>query len=181
MHHPCVFLCSFAFFLVCFLCSPKAHKSRRGAGEAPAAKLKPSTQTPARCWGTLSCSLWVHPEVQRAHAAAFDGAVARLRYGSVAVNSTSLMGFAVTKLGWGAAPGAHSLQASRPPRAPPISPARQKVFAQRAWSGRGPPVRAGLGLETSAARAAKCFDAGLAVTEISVAGGLDGLIPSSTD
>ena len=55
-----------------------------------------------RCWGTLSCSLFVHPATKQAHRAAVDAAVAALRYGTVCVNVPGTVGFAVTKLAWGA-------------------------------------------------------------------------------
>ncbi|PSC73701.1 NAD-dependent aldehyde dehydrogenase [Micractinium conductrix] len=58
-----------------------------------------------RCWGTLSCSVFVHPATQRAQRALFDDMVAALRYGTIAVNVPSLIGFATTSLGWGAFPG----------------------------------------------------------------------------
>jgi hypothetical protein len=61
-------------------------------------------------WGTLGCSLIVHPkslkdpEVQRA----VDQAVADLRYGTVAVNHWSAIGFILGSTPWGAYPG-HTL------------------------------------------------------------------------
>ena len=63
-----------------------------------------------RCFGTLSCALFVHPAMQKEHPAAVDAAIAELRYGSVCVNCPTTLGFGITKLGWGAhASGAHSL------------------------------------------------------------------------
>ncbi|KAL4444976.1 hypothetical protein ABPG77_004026 [Micractinium sp. CCAP 211/92] len=58
-----------------------------------------------RCWGTLSCSVFVHPATQRQHREAFDRLIEELRYGAIAVNVPSLISFATTKLGWGAFPG----------------------------------------------------------------------------
>lgn len=55
-----------------------------------------------QCWGTLSCAVFVHPATQRKHRAAFDDLVAGLRYGSVCINVPTLIGFATTKLTWGA-------------------------------------------------------------------------------
>jgi hypothetical protein len=58
-------------------------------------------------WGTLGCSLIVHPkslqdpEVQRA----VDQAIADLRYGTVAVNHWSAIGFLLGATPWGAYPG----------------------------------------------------------------------------
>ncbi|HJL20555.1 MAG TPA: aldehyde dehydrogenase family protein, partial [Sandaracinaceae bacterium LLY-WYZ-13_1] len=39
------------------------------------------------CWGTLSCMVLVHPETRRKHAAAFDQALQKLRYGGIGVNA----------------------------------------------------------------------------------------------
>lgn len=55
-----------------------------------------------KCWGTLSCAMFVHPATQAAHAAEFDEAVAGLRYGSITINAPGIVGFALTKLAWGA-------------------------------------------------------------------------------
>jgi acyl-CoA reductase-like NAD-dependent aldehyde dehydrogenase len=58
-------------------------------------------------WGTLGCSLIVHPkslkdpEVQRA----VEQAIADLRYGTVAVNHWSAIGFLLGSTTWGAYPG----------------------------------------------------------------------------
>jgi Aldehyde dehydrogenase family len=58
-------------------------------------------------WGTLGCSLIVHPksledpEVARA----VDQAIADLRYGTVAVNHWSALGFLLGSTPWGAYPG----------------------------------------------------------------------------
>jgi acyl-CoA reductase-like NAD-dependent aldehyde dehydrogenase len=58
-------------------------------------------------WGTLGCSLVVHPkslkdpEVQRA----VEQAIADLRYGTVAVNHWSAIGFLLGSTTWGAYPG----------------------------------------------------------------------------
>ncbi|KAL4447993.1 hypothetical protein ABPG75_005212 [Micractinium tetrahymenae] len=58
-----------------------------------------------RCWGTLSCSVFVHPATQRQHQEAFNRLIEDLRYGAISVNVPSLICFATTKLGWGAFPG----------------------------------------------------------------------------
>ena len=52
-----------------------------------------------RCSGTLSCVLVAHPSVP---SRVVDEAVARLRYGSVCVNVSNLLGFCVPALTWGA-------------------------------------------------------------------------------
>jgi len=53
----------------------------------------------SKCSGTLSCVLVAHPSVD---AATVDAAIARLRYGSVCVNVSNLLGFCVPALTWGA-------------------------------------------------------------------------------
>lgn len=58
-----------------------------------------------RCWGTLSCSVFVHPTTQRQYQAAFEELIAGLQYGAIAVNVPSLLSFVTTKLPWGAFPG----------------------------------------------------------------------------
>lgn len=59
-------------------------------------------------WGTLSCSLVVHPSTARALGPALDQAVADLRYGSVGVNHWAAMSYALVVTTWGAYPG-HTL------------------------------------------------------------------------
>lgn len=58
--------------------------------------------------GTLGANIVVHPSTQRAHPALIGGAVERLRYGCVAVNAWTGVGFLLTELPWGAYPG-HTL------------------------------------------------------------------------
>lgn len=48
-------------------------------------------------------------KVEKAYPEAADAAVAGLRYGSVCVNISSVLGFGITRLTWGAFPG-HTLQ-----------------------------------------------------------------------
>lgn len=62
----------------------------------------------ARLWGTLSATLIVHPATMKdpALAAAVEGAISRLRYGTVAVNAWSGLSFAFGSPPWGAYPGA---------------------------------------------------------------------------
>jgi hypothetical protein len=57
------------------------------------------------CWGSLSCHLLVHPATMRDFPQAVDRAVARLRYGGVAVNCWAGMLFALGVTSWGAFPG----------------------------------------------------------------------------
>ncbi|MCP4655759.1 MAG: aldehyde dehydrogenase family protein [bacterium] len=60
-----------------------------------------------RLWGTLNATVVVHPASLRdpETAAAFDRALAELRYGTVAVNSWAAIGFALVTTSWGAYPG----------------------------------------------------------------------------
>lgn len=62
----------------------------------------------ARLWGTLSATVIVHPATMKdpALAAAVEGAISRLRYGTVAVNAWSGISFAFGSPPWGAYPGA---------------------------------------------------------------------------
>ncbi|KIY93232.1 hypothetical protein MNEG_14731 [Monoraphidium neglectum] len=58
-----------------------------------------------QCWGTLACSVFVHPETQRRHAEAWEAALEGLRFGSICVNCPATTGFVATPLVWGAYPG----------------------------------------------------------------------------
>lgn len=62
----------------------------------------------ARVFGTLSMGIVVSPESRERLGAAFDRAVASLRYGTVAINHWSAMSFALGNAPWGASPG-HTL------------------------------------------------------------------------
>ncbi len=61
-----------------------------------------------RLWGTLNVTLVIHPTSLRdpAVAAAFDRAVADLRYGTVAINHWAAIGYGMVATTWGAFPGA---------------------------------------------------------------------------
>jgi aldehyde dehydrogenase (NAD(P)+) len=59
-------------------------------------------------WGTLGGNIIVHPKTAREHAAALDTAIAELRYGCVAVNAWTGVGFLLVETSWGAFPG-HTL------------------------------------------------------------------------
>ena len=63
------------------------------------------------CWGTLSCSILVHPKSlkDRVVADAVERAVANLRFGSVAVNHWSALAYGLVTPTWGAFPG-HPLE-----------------------------------------------------------------------
>ncbi|MBO6939890.1 MAG: aldehyde dehydrogenase family protein [Deltaproteobacteria bacterium] len=58
-------------------------------------------------WGSLSCSIIVHPKTMKDPrvAKAIDKAIADLRYGSVAVNHWSALAYALVTPAWGAFPG----------------------------------------------------------------------------
>lgn len=58
-------------------------------------------------WGTLSCSILVHPASLKdpAVAAAVDEAIAKLRFGTVCVNHWAGLGYAFVSTPWGAYPG----------------------------------------------------------------------------
>lgn len=60
-----------------------------------------------RVWGNLVVSLFVHPASLRdpAVSAAVEEAIAKLRYGTVCVNTWGAIGYAITALPWGAYPG----------------------------------------------------------------------------
>jgi aldehyde dehydrogenase (NAD(P)+) len=58
-----------------------------------------------RLWGTLGGNLIAHPATMRDHAAAFDRAIADMRYGCVGVNAWTGVGFLRCELPWGAYPG----------------------------------------------------------------------------
>jgi acyl-CoA reductase-like NAD-dependent aldehyde dehydrogenase len=58
-----------------------------------------------KCWGTLSCIVLVHPATEEEHAAAFDRAIATLRYGGIAINCWAGMVYGLVSTTWGAFPG----------------------------------------------------------------------------
>jgi acyl-CoA reductase-like NAD-dependent aldehyde dehydrogenase len=58
-----------------------------------------------RCWGTLSCTILVHPATEEEHEAAFDRALAALRYGGIGVNCWAAMVYGLVTTTWGAFPG----------------------------------------------------------------------------
>lgn len=58
-----------------------------------------------RCWGTLSCIMLVHPATMRDFRAEVERAIARLRYGGVAINCWAGVLFALGSTSWGAFPG----------------------------------------------------------------------------
>jgi hypothetical protein len=64
-----------------------------------------------RLWGTLGCTIVVHPKSMKdqAVAAAVEQAVNDLRYGTIGVNHWSAVGFTLGTTPWGAYPG-HTIQ-----------------------------------------------------------------------
>ena len=60
-------------------------------------------------WGTLSCNLLIHPKTEKQLGAAFDQAIADLRYGAIGINCWSGLVYGLVNTTWGAFPG-HSLE-----------------------------------------------------------------------
>jgi acyl-CoA reductase-like NAD-dependent aldehyde dehydrogenase len=58
-----------------------------------------------RCWGTLSCSILVHPATEEEHDAEVKQAIADLRYGGIAINAFPGLVYALGSATWGAFPG----------------------------------------------------------------------------
>lgn len=56
-------------------------------------------------YGTLGANVVVRPKDRRAMGAAFDGAIADLRYGNIAINAWTGVGFLLSGATWGAFPG----------------------------------------------------------------------------
>ncbi len=56
-------------------------------------------------WGTLGANILIHPATLKELGAKFDQAVADLRYGCVAINSWTGVGFLLAQTTWGAFPG----------------------------------------------------------------------------
>ena len=62
-----------------------------------------------RLWGTLGANVVVHPVTMTEYAADLDTTIASLRYGCVAVNAWTGVGFLLTETTWGAYPG-HTIE-----------------------------------------------------------------------
>lgn len=56
-------------------------------------------------WGTLSCSLFVHPDIQTRLDRRVEQAIEALRYGCVGLNTWTTTGYALPGATWGAYPG----------------------------------------------------------------------------
>ncbi len=66
-------------------------------------------------WGTLGANLLIHPATIKELGSEFEEFIARLRYGCVAVNSWTGVGFLLSQTSWGAFPGhtADNIQSGR--------------------------------------------------------------------
>jgi aldehyde dehydrogenase (NAD(P)+) len=60
-------------------------------------------------WGTLGANILIHPETLRELGPSFEDALAQLKYGCIAVNAWTGVGFLLCQATWGAYPG-HTLQ-----------------------------------------------------------------------
>ena len=58
-----------------------------------------------RCWGTLSVNVLVHPKTEKQLGAAFDQAIADLRYGAISINCWTGLNYGLVNATWGAFPG----------------------------------------------------------------------------
>eukprot|EP00696_Hemimastix_kukwesjijk_P014301 gnl/Hemi2/28277_TR9340_c0_g1_i1.p1 gnl/Hemi2/28277_TR9340_c0_g1~~gnl/Hemi2/28277_TR9340_c0_g1_i1.p1 ORF type:complete len:579 (-),score=29.78 gnl/Hemi2/28277_TR9340_c0_g1_i1:180-1856(-) len=56
-------------------------------------------------YGQLSCCILIDPTTEKTNATAFRAALSELRYGTIAVNTWSAMGFALCVTPWGSYPG----------------------------------------------------------------------------
>jgi acyl-CoA reductase-like NAD-dependent aldehyde dehydrogenase len=57
------------------------------------------------CWGTLSCTVLVHPSTERDYPEDFDRMIAGLKYGGIGINCWGAMVYALVSTTWGAFPG----------------------------------------------------------------------------
>lgn len=96
---------------VCYRVEAFAGLAAEAALDAPRSVPDFLEQAVAFCnhtlWGSLGASLIVHPETLRdaAASAAIEKAIADLRYGTVAVNAWSGIGYLLTSTTWGPYPG----------------------------------------------------------------------------
>lgn len=58
-----------------------------------------------RCWGTLSCTVLVHPSTEEAHGEALERAIEALRYGGIGINCWPGLIYGLVSATWGAFPG----------------------------------------------------------------------------
>ncbi len=66
---------------------------------------KATTFANESCWGTLSCTVLIHPATERAHEKDFDRMLEALRYGGIGVNCWAAMVYGLVTTTWGAFPG----------------------------------------------------------------------------
>jgi acyl-CoA reductase-like NAD-dependent aldehyde dehydrogenase len=78
------------------------------AGDVPAFLRAAADTLNNQVWGTLSCSVFIHPATERAHAAAFDTFLGELRYGSIGVNVPTILSYFTPAMSWGGFPGAQT-------------------------------------------------------------------------
>ncbi|MFK7991579.1 MAG: NAD-dependent aldehyde dehydrogenase [Sandaracinaceae bacterium] len=67
------------------------------------------------CWGTLSCSILIHPRTRRQYASKFDRAIERLKFGGIAINLFPGVIYGLSSPSWGAFPGhpMHDIRSGR--------------------------------------------------------------------
>jgi aldehyde dehydrogenase (NAD(P)+) len=58
-----------------------------------------------KLWGTLGANLLIHPSTMKELGADFETAIANLRYGCIAINAWTGVGFLLAQASWGAFPG----------------------------------------------------------------------------
>lgn len=76
------------------------------AGDDPAAFLRTAVHAAnERLHGTLGANVIAHPQTIRALGRTFDDAIAELRYGTIAVNAWTGLGYLTPRATWGAFPG----------------------------------------------------------------------------
>lgn len=59
------------------------------------------------CWGSVSCTILLHPTTRKELGPHFEDKLAELKYGNIVVNAPGRMGFIITALSWGGFPGGH--------------------------------------------------------------------------
>jgi len=75
------------------------------AGDAPTFLRRAVDFVNERVWGNLCATILVHPATLRDHADDVEGAIARLRHGSIGVNTFATIAYVTPSLSWGAFPG----------------------------------------------------------------------------
>lgn len=81
-------------------------RERGHGGPSPARFLEQAVAfANERCWGTLSCSMLVHPVTEEEHGEEVSRAISELRYGGIGINTFPGLIYALTTPSWGAFPG----------------------------------------------------------------------------